>query len=197
MSVFDFWFGEIKDGWTVENRSALWFGGRAEDDKEIIRRFGVSVKEALAEEHKGEHKTPTAALTDIILLDQMTRVVYRGMPQAFAGDVKALAFCKASIAQGMDKELPVVCRNFFYMPLEHSENLADQENCVDLFARLRDALPVRGKELDYAYDYAVKHRDIIAQFGRFPHRNAILGRASTAEEETYLATNAERFGQLS
>ena len=94
-----------------------------------------------------------------------------------------------------DNELPVICRKFFYLPLEHSENLADQEHSVVLFAGLRQSLAVRAKELDFAYDYAVKHRDIIAQFGRFPHRNAILGRKSTATEAAYLATTQERFGQ--
>lgn len=200
MTVLDFWFGEIRDGWTVEDRSALWFGGRADDDREIVRLFSDALGKALVEkalsgDETKHQETPKDALAKIILLDQMTRAAYRGTPKAFAGDPQALAICKKVVAAGWDNELPVVCRIFFYLPLEHSENLADQEHSVVLFAGLRQSLAVRAKELDFAHDYAVKHRDIIAQFGRFPHRNAILGRNSTAAEAVYLETTQERFGQ--
>ena len=173
MTILEFWFGEIQDGWTVEDRNALWFGGRADDDREIICLFSVALEEALAGGKTWE--TPKEALVKIILLDQMTRAAYRGTPQAFAGDPQALAICKEGLAMRWDNELPVICRKFFYLPLEHSENLADQEHSVVLFAGLRQSLAVRAKELDFAYDYAVKHRDIIAQFGRFPHEKRDFG----------------------
>ena len=195
MTILDFWFGEIQDGWTVEDRSALWFGGRTDDDREIIRLFSVSLEEALTGGGTEPPQTPKDALVKIILLDQMTRAAYRGTPKAFAGDPQALTISKEGLAMRWDNELPVICRKFFYLPLEHSENLADQEHSVVLFAGLRQSLAVRAKELGFAYDYAVKHRDIIAQFGRFPHRNAILGRKSTVKEADYLATTQERFGQ--
>ena len=138
MTILEFWFGEIQDGWTVEDRNALWFGGRADDDREIICLFSVALEEALAGGKTWE--TPKEALVKIILLDQMTRAAYRGTPQAFAGDPQALAICKEGLAMRWDNELPVICRKFFYLPLEHSENLADQEHSVVLFAGLRQSL---------------------------------------------------------
>ena len=134
------------------------------------------------------------SLARIVLLDQMTRMIFRGDGRAFVGDGKALALCRAGLHSGADKTMPPVYRQFFYLPLEHSEEMAHQELCVRLFTTLRDENPPLAKMLNGALEYAIKHRDIIARFGRFPHRNIALNRQSTAAEKEYLK-DAEKFGQ--
>ena len=114
MTILEFWFGEIQDGWTVEDRNALWFGGRADDDREIICLFSVALEEALAGGKTWE--TPKEALVKIILLDQMTRAAYRGTPQAFAGDPQALAICKEGLAMRWIMNCPLFAVSFFICP---------------------------------------------------------------------------------
>ncbi len=193
--ILDYWFGECHDGWIAEDRSRLWFAGRPEDDAEMSERFGAAIDAALAGDLEAWREEPTGALAYILLLDQMTRATRRGAAAAFAGDPLALAACHAGLRSGQDQALPPVCWTFFYLPLEHSESLADQERCVALSAALRDSLPERVELLQTAHDYAVQHCDIIARFGRFPHRNAVLGRQSTPEEVAYLEGGGGRFGQ--
>ena len=125
--------------------------------------------------------TPRGGLALLILLDQLSRNLYRGTAEAFAADAKARAIARAMLARGFDQMLTPVERIFVYLPFEHAEDPADQDISVRLFAAL-DA--VGGGQ---TVDYAVRHRNVIRRFGRFPHRNAALGRVSTAEEEAYLA----------
>lgn len=125
--------------------------------------------------------TPLGALALLVLLDQLSRNLHRGSAEAFAADAKARAVARAAIAQGFDRQLTQVQRIFVYLPFEHSEILADQDESVRLFESLREALG------DNTVDYAHRHRDVILRFGRFPHRNAALGRVNTAEEVAYLA----------
>ena len=120
----------------------------------------------------------------MIVLDQFPRNIYRGTPLAFATDELARNEAKTAIDAGMDAMVPAEWRAFFYLPLEHSERLSDQELSVELFARLGN---------DNYLDYAKRHRDVIATYGRFPHRNPILGRFSTHEEEAYLASSDAGF----
>ena len=192
--VLNFWFGEINDGWVTDaTKRQLWFAAKRENDEEVKTRFAAMVGEALAD----EPTVPADAretLARIILLDQITRMINRATAAAFIGDAKARALCKHGLQTGAHKTLPPICRMFFYLPLEHSEDLADQELCVKLFAKLRDETPQHAEQLKDAHAYAVKHYDIIKRFGRFPHRNNALGRDSTAEEVEYLK-DAERFGQ--
>ena len=126
-------------------------------------------------------ETPLGALALILLLDQFPRNLNRGSPLAFAADAKAREIARSALARGFDAALTPVQRAFIYLPFEHSENLADQEESVRLYTALH---PELGGE---ALDYAVRHHDVIRRFGRFPHRNAALGRQNTAEEESYLS----------
>lgn len=202
-AVLDFWFGDIRGGWTTdESKPKLWFGGGGENDAMIKDRFGAMINAALAEGDAAAIDNDNGAGVDnardilarIILLDQMTRMVYRRDARAFVGDKQALALCRAGLQSGADKTLPPVCRQFFYLPLEHSERMEDQLLCVSLFVALRDENPQLAAPLTMALDYAIKHRDIIARFGRFPHRNKALCRPCTPQESEYLKT-AEKFGQ--
>jgi uncharacterized protein (DUF924 family) len=126
--------------------------------------------------------TPRGTLALLILLDQLSRNLYRGSPEAFAADAKARAMAGAAIDAGHDRCLGPVERVFLYLPFEHAEDAADQDLSVRLFESLRGSA-VSDRSIDYAY----RHRTVIRRFGRFPHRNAALGRANTAEEEAYLA----------
>jgi uncharacterized protein (DUF924 family) len=134
-----------------------------------------------------DHWRETAAgcVALCILLDQAPRNLFRGDPRSFASDAAARAVTRHALARGLDRDLPQEQRAFLYLPLEHSENLADQEACVRLFAGL--------DENPDGLDYAVRHRDIIARFGRFPHRNAVLGRTSTPEETEFLTQAGSSF----
>ena len=121
--------------------------------------------------------TADGALALLILLDQMTRNIYRGTPEAFSADAKAVSIAEAALERGFDRAFPKDVRVFFYLPFEHSEDMSHQERCVDLCRRLGNT--------DF-YHYALIHMDVIRRFGRFPHRNKILKRASTPEEIAYL-----------
>lgn len=199
--ILSFWFGALDaDGFTAEDRRPLWFGSRRQDDEELRARFGARIADAalgkLAAWQTASDETNMALL---LLTDQMTRAVYRGSAAAFCGDAVALAVCKNGVADGRHQRLPPAWRPFYYLPLEHSERLDDQALCVSLFESLLrefSALPARAKELKEAARYAQIHYDIIKQFGRFPHRNALLSRANTAAEAEYLAdSSAQHFGQ--
>ena len=131
----------------------------------------------------------------MVVLDQFARNVFRGTAKAFAGDGRAQRLASDTVASGEDLQLPWVGRVFMYMPLMHAENLALQEECVRCFTRLATQVPARlHAGLQGNVDFAIQHRDIIARFGRFPHRNQTLGRGSTAAEEEFLRSGP-RFGQ--
>lgn len=169
-SVLDFWFSEL----TAKD----WFVKSDAVDRRITERFAdlhLALSRGKAEEWRA---TPEARLALVIVYDQFPRNIYRGSPLAFATDGLALKEAKAALAVGSDKSVGEDRRIFFYMPFEHSEALDDQERCVALFETLGNA-----NYLDYAH----QHQEIIKLFGRFPHRNPILGRTSTPEEKAYLA----------
>lgn len=173
----------------------MWFGGGAALDQEINARFGHLVREAVAGGLADWEPRPLDRLALVILLDQFTRNVFRGRAQAFAGDARAQALVTGALANAWDRQLPLAGRVFLYMPLEHAEAIELQGQSVRRFrALLADAAPERIQELQGNLDYAEQHRDIIAEFGRFPHRNAVLGRTSSAREQEFLQ-NGPRFGQ--
>jgi len=186
--ILEFWFGELDAaGLCVTDRSALWFGSSEETDKTCRERFGALLQQALRGQldHWAEDDRGLVAL--VVLIDQFSRNVHRGTPRAFAGDPRALALACAAIDAGRHRQLPAIHRVFLYLPLEHSEDLAMQARCVALFEELVED---SGRtEVESFLRYAVAHRDVIARFGRFPHRNAILGRPSTDTEQDYLANN--------
>ncbi len=154
-----------------------WFAKNRAFDQAIALRFEPSHFAAARGEHDGWMATPEGALGLLILLDQFPRNLFRDSAHAFATDGKALAIARHAIGEGFDAEIEPALRPFVYMPLMHSEDLADQQACVVLFEAL-------GAKTNL--DFAVIHRDIIARFGRFPHRNAVLGRATTPEEQVFL-----------
>lgn len=168
---------EVVSFWLGQSEKA-WFTADPEFDAEVSNRFGSLLERARAGalDHWAESADSTLAL--VILLDQMSRNVYRDMPEMFAADDKALAVARRAIERGFDQELPKQKRRWIYLPFMHSEDFADQEKSVELFTR---------EELSESIPFAVDHADIIRRFGRFPHRNAILGRETTPEEAAFLA----------
>ncbi|MEP7043019.1 MAG: DUF924 family protein [Dokdonella sp.] len=186
--VLDYWFGRMgDDAAVIAEKGALWFGASDAVDAEIRERFATLREEAIDGRLDGWLATSRGRLALVILLDQFSRNLFRGDARAFAHDDLARSWVDRGLCAGIDGELRAIERMFFYLPLEHSESIADQQHSVALLQRLLDAAPalLRGAFANY-HDYAVRHRDIVARFGRFPHRNAVLGRPSTAEEIEFL-----------
>ncbi|BAU48711.1 membrane protein [Sulfurifustis variabilis] len=193
--LLNFWFGPLgPDGFPRGDRSRLWFGGASEMDDAIRARFADDVELAVSGSLDAWGETARGRLALILLLDQFPRNLFRGTPRAFACDTHALRHALAGLEEGQDGQLAPIERAFFYLPLEHAEDRGLQRRSVRVYEHLVREFPAAAAQLQGFLDYAVKHRDIIERFGRFPHRNAILGRASTPEEITFLET-AERFGQ--
>jgi uncharacterized protein (DUF924 family) len=182
--VLDFWFDRSKP---LDFRPC-WFEKSDAFDREIATRFSGAVESALAEGHADWAETPDGALALVILLDQFPRNLFRNQAKAFAGDARARIVARQAVDRGFDIALPPVMRLFFYMPFEHSEALADQDLAHLLFSALDMQLP--GHNLA---DWADKHRVIIARFGRFPHRNAALGRQSSPDEIEFLKQPGSSF----
>ncbi len=195
-AVVEFWLADGATlGWPTQDLSKRWFGGGAALDEEIKSRFGALVMQAVAGGLKEWEQQAPDRLALVILLDQFTRNVFRGSGQAFGGDARAQQLALDTLRQRQDQQLPWVGRVFAYMPLMHAENLALQDECVARFLQLvAEAPEALKKRLQGNLDFARQHRDIIARFGRFPYRNAALGRASTPEEQAFLASG-QRFGQ--
>jgi len=186
--VLRFWFGP------EDVDRPEWFHKSAAFDAEIDLRFGAEVEAALHGRLDAWCRTIDGSLALVILLDQFTRNIHRGTPQAFAGDAQALATARALVRQGHDIGLPPLRRSFLYLPFEHAEDRAAQEESVRLYTALAaDGVGPLARTLTKTLDYAVRHRDIIARFGRFPHRNEVLQRASTAEEIEFLKQPGSRF----
>jgi uncharacterized protein (DUF924 family) len=193
--VLAFWFGGSgDDAHILEEKGALWFRAGASVDADIRARFGALHAAAVAGELDGWLASPRGRLALVILVDQFSRNLYRDDARAFAHDALARRWCDDGLAHGADRDLRAVERVFFYLPLEHSESIADQQHSVTLFERLRDVAPPPLRErFDDFFDYAVRHREVILRFGRFPHRNRVLGRASTPAEIEFLAQPGSSF----
>ena len=185
--VLNFWFGP-----TPLVPRPEWFAKSDEFDDTIRQRFGALVETALA---GGLAWGDDAAsqLAELIVLDQFTRNLFRHQASAFAGDARACQLALALIDSGKHLELHPLQRWFVCMPLEHAEDMALQDRCVALFEALVQDGGVHVDALKGALDYAHKHREVIQQFGRFPHRNAALGRTSTPAEAAYLALPGSGF----
>jgi uncharacterized protein (DUF924 family) len=184
--ILDFWFGPRGSSRYGESRPE-WFRKNTDLDSEIRTRFGRVIEQALAGAF-ADWTAPRAALARVLLLDQFTRNSFRESPRAFAGDPLALATAEAAVARGDDRALIPVERQFLYLPFAHAEDLAVQERSIALHTRLRDETGLGDPLL-----WAEKHAALIRLFGRYPHRNAVLGRESTSEEITFLATPGSRF----
>ncbi|HZY33126.1 MAG TPA: DUF924 family protein [Rhodanobacter sp.] len=179
---------DVLDFWFVEAGAARWFAADAAFDAQIRARFGEAVEAAANGRLDDWATTPAGWLALLILLDQFPRNLYRDDPRAWAADASAQRVALSGMARGDDRQLPAVQRVFAYLPLEHAEDSALQRRSVELFeALLAEAAPERRQQFEDYLDYARRHREVIARFGRFPHRNATLGRASTPQETLYLA----------
>lgn len=179
-SLLDFWFGKPGSAEYGRFRES-WFRRDPAFDAGIRDAFLPEVESALAGGHAALEEDPRGSLALCLLLDQFPRNLFRNDARAFAGDSRALRVADAAIGKGWDRSLLPVQRVFLYLPFEHSEALEDQRRALDLFADLRVFPGLRE-----TFPYAVRHLEIIARFGRFPHRNAALGRATTAEEARFL-----------
>jgi uncharacterized protein (DUF924 family) len=176
--VLFFWFGE---GEAYGKRHRRWFAKDAAFDAAIRERFLALYEEFAAGRRRDWLEDAAACLARIVVLDQFPRNMFRGTPRAFAADALALEAARHALAHGHDRGMLPVERMFAYLPFEHSEALADQIEACSLMQPL-----LAFAETADAYDYAVRHREIIERFGRFCHRNAVLGRPSTAEEAEFL-----------
>lgn len=195
-AILDFWFGPLPDPDTCDEQKARrWFTGGAELDAAIKAQFGDDVL-AAANGDYDSWDTPEGKLARILLFDQFSRNIWRGSAQAFAYDAKARALARELTSTDAYKQLHHAQRAFAFFPFEHSESLEDQDRSVELFDELRQGAPAPlAVMFEGYYVYAVKHRDIIVEFGRYPHRNAALGRTSTEAEIAYLGGGGETFGQ--
>jgi uncharacterized protein (DUF924 family) len=185
-TVLDFWFGAGGSPVSGQVRD-LWFTKSEATDAEIRERFGAAIDAALRGELEYWIQSAEGSLALVIVLDQFTRNVFRDTSRAFAGDAAALGHARDLVYSGADRHFGTLQRWFIYMPFEHSENLVDQYEALRLFAALADD----GESAPL--DWARKHFEVILRFGRFPHRNAILGRASTPEEAEFLHQPGSRF----
>lgn len=194
--VLRFWFGsDLDSAAVVKSRCELWFGRNDSFDAEIARRFARLPDQVLGARLADWQDDARSSLALAIVLDQFPRNLYRGSARAFAFDPRALQLPSACVDQGFDREVRALEAVFFYLPFEHAEETDAQERSLALFTQLLDRAP--GNMLDRFeefLDYARRHRDVIRRFGRFPHRNRLLGRQSSAEELAYLASGGERFG---
>ena len=193
--ILFFWFGDLPDDETFPTEHAeLWFKASDAFDQEIRNRYGETLERAANGKLKAWTKTPEGWLALIIVLDQFSRNIFRGTPKAFAQDPLALSVALSGIRQGMDKQLKPVQAIFAFLPLEHAENLELQKQCVEHYEALAErASPAIDFVIRNNVDYAYRHLRIIEQFGRFPHRNEILGRESTAEELEFLKQQGSSF----
>ena len=181
--VLDFWFGDPSGHGFGEHREA-WFAKDDAFDAEIRMRFGKDVARASAGSYDFWEASPLGTLALIIMLDQFSRNIFRGLPKAFAADAKARSIARRAIDRGIDRDFLTVQRLFIYLPFEHSENLADQRKCVALYSEILPYFDVEFREKAYFSVY--RHCEIIERYGRCPHRNEVIGRESSTEELEFL-----------
>lgn len=195
--ILAFWFKEQElSAPQIDRRMDIWFGEDAVFDHEIEKEFSADVERAC--DGKLDHwaAEPHGRLALIILIDQFNRNIHRSTAKAFSNDKIALKLCVEGAMEKKDKGLTPIQRVFFYMPLQHAESRKVQAKSVALYNRLAESVSATETETFLTVaQFAELHKDIIDQFGRFPHRNSLLGRENTAEEDEYLATDGPDFGQ--
>ncbi len=195
--IRDFWFGEtIAEPSRIPERIAFWFKKDPARDKAMQRDWESTVVDARAGRLDAMGGNAGGRLALILLLDQFPRNIYRGTPRAFEKDGRARYLMRDGMSRLMDLELSPIERCFFYMPLQHSEFLDDQEMGVSRYTQLVTEVAAEHRKIfENFLHHAQQHRDVVARFGRFPHRNSILNRLNTREERAYLSGNAPSFGQ--
>jgi uncharacterized protein (DUF924 family) len=186
-TILDFWFGHANDP-NYGKIQPFWFDKQPDFDSKVRNLFLEDYQKAVAGYLHDWMNSPQTCLALILLLDQFPRNMFRDTLQAFATDWEALSLAKQAINNGYDRQLLAVQRWFIYLPFEHSENPDDQRKCIKLFQQLS-----HDPDSAEAIASAFRHKEIIARFGRFPHRNAILGRISTPEEEEFLEEPGSSF----
>jgi uncharacterized protein (DUF924 family) len=190
--VLLFWFGD--DSSDQLKNKALWFKKDNDFDTLIRERFEPLLNDAVTGDLQAWREDARSCLAFVVLLDQFSRNMYRDTPKAFSQDALALEASKDAVAKRLDKALSTIERSMFYMPFMHSEKLDDQRRGIELFEQLKeDAEEDLKPSIQMNIDYMKRHAEIIETFGRFPHRNAILNRESTAEEKTFLKTPNSSF----
>jgi uncharacterized protein (DUF924 family) len=194
--LIETWFAEtLDDPGAIPDRMGWWFSADGDRDAVLLERFGGLVERCAQGSLYQWLDHPEGRLALILALDQLPRNLFRGTPRAFAYDSYTAALCLAAAHTGQDQRLKPIQRAFLYMPLQHFEDLQAQNAGVTLYERLADEHPVPPAFPESFLPFARLHRDIIARFGRFPHRNGVLKREDTAEEAEYLAGGAPSFGQ--
>lgn len=193
--LLDWWFGHgVTASAVAKEKHTLWFGYKPSQDDEARQRFAGLSDQAVAGGLQAWGESAQGWLALVLLLDQLPRMIHRGTPQAFAGDGRAQHLVRDGLAQGWDESLAPIERVFIYLVLEHAENLQSQQHAVAKFAELRDSAEADDRPpFDGFLDFAERHRDVIARFARFPHRNVTLGRASSAAERAFLAQPGSGF----
>lgn len=196
-AILTFWFKEhALSAPQIDGRMDVWFGEDPVFDEEIARQFAQDVEDASEGAFDHWAHQPRGRLALILLLDQFRRNIYRNQPEAFAMDKAALKLCVEGAMEKKDKGLSPIERVFFYMPLQHAESRKVQKKSCQIYNRLAEAVsPTYRETFETVAQFAELHADIVLQYGRFPHRNTILGRENTPEEDEYLAGDAPTFGQ--
>ncbi len=193
--LLDFWFGDLSQGLADEQHRKLWFVPNAMFDKQCADEFGHLLHEDIEQTLQHWLQQPLGRLAFVVLTDQLPRNIFRATAKAFAWDHLALKIAKLGLECGDDRHLSWDQRAFLYMPFEHSEDLLNQHTAVGLFTFLRDESPKDMRNITGNWlRYAQQHRDIIAEFGRFPHRNSVLKRTNTQAEQAFLK-DSDGFGQ--
>ena len=187
--ILQFWFGDRKPGEPVtEERSRFWFKGESSTDAVIKQKFSGLLQSARAGKLKEWEDTPEGCLASILVMDQFSRSINRGTPEAFVNDQAALRLCLRGIDRGWDRQFDAPERVFFYFPMVHAEDLQVQKKGLEFFIRLaQDVSEAHWDFIDEVLNQAIEHHEVIERFGRFPKRNTILGRESTTDEIAYLS----------
>ncbi|OQR37609.1 hypothetical protein BWR59_00520 [Pseudomonas sp. Bc-h] len=193
--LLDWWFGSAESPDEVaKEKNKLWFGKKKSQDTDALNRFGGLVEQALKGELSEWTETPQGWLALVLLLDQLPRMIFRDTPKSYAGDKRAQELVKHGLKLERDLALTPLQRTFIYLVLEHTENLAAQDDAVRRFTDLLALLPSTERAyFTRTLDYAKKHRAVIERFGRYPHRNEVVGRESTTEEVEFLKERGSRF----
>ncbi len=192
--ILTFWFGERTGPFDMGPNQRMWWVKDPELDKTITERYGSHLERAAAGDYDGWLASPRSALALVILLDQFSRNIHRGSAKTWENDDKAVACTQAALDAGHHEELEPVERQFLYMPLMHSEDIAQHDKSMSLIQQTFDAIPEdkRGPFESWV-DFGKQHQNIVKRFGRYPHRNAILGRSSTDEEIAFLKEPGSSF----
>jgi uncharacterized protein (DUF924 family) len=195
--VLDFWFSASElDAPQIDSRMERWFSADPAVDRQIREDYNDLVEQALAGKLDHWAQSAEGRLALILLLDQFCRHIHRGEARAFAGDKRALRLCIEGTMNNTFQTLSPIQRVFFFMPLQHAESAQIQEKSVRIYSALAEGVSETLRETFLTFaQFAELHRDIVVRFGRFPHRNRVLGRANTPEEEAYLAADGTSFGQ--